>query len=296
MNLFPLKYEEPLFRPPSEAYSLILQITIGCSWNKCAFCEMYSKKKFRIRDPEEIIDEIKKVSLLDNSFRKIFLAAGDAMVLSAKKLKKILDAINKYFPKIRRISAYAKSKNLANKSIEDLELLKNAGLNLLYIGIETGDDELLKLINKDETFKTTANGILKAKQAGIKSSVMILNGLGGKKYSLQHAKKSAELINLIQPEYLSTLVLSFPFGQNHYIKRFDGEYISMNTIDLIKEMRIFIENTNLKNTIFRSDHASNYLVLKGILYRDKEKLLRNINFVLNNPKNAILRPESSRSL
>ena len=296
MNFLPLKYEEPLFRPPSEAYSLILQITIGCSWNKCAFCEMYSKKKFKIRNTDEVIDEIKKVSLINNSFRKIFLADGDAIVLSANRLKKILDAINKYFPKVRRISAYAKPKNLATKSIEELKILKNAGLNLLYIGIETGDDELLNLINKNETFKSMADGLLKAKQVGIKCSVMILNGLGGKKYSLQHAKKSAELINLIQPEYLSTLVLSFPYGQSHYISRFSGDFIEMNTIDLIQEMRIFIENTDLKNTIFRSDHASNYLVLKGILSKDKEKILKNIDFVLNNPKNANLRPEWSRGL
>ena len=155
-------------------------------------------------------------------------------------------------------------------------------MKLIYVGIETGDDELLKLINKSETFDSTVEGLLKAKKAGIKSSVMIVNGLGGKKYSEQHAVNSAKLLNIVQPEFTSTLVLSFPFGENFYKNKFSGEYISMTTTDLLKEMEILISNTDLNSSIFRSNHASNFLVLEGILSRDKEKLLHQIRSVLNN--------------
>ncbi len=296
MNAFHLKYDQPLFRPPSEAFSLILQITLGCSWNKCAFCEMYTDKNFRVRDVDEVIKEIREISFLDNSHKKVFLADGDAMVLSTNKLKKVLDAVKEYFPKVRRVSAYAKPKDLANKSVEELKLLNEAGLDLVYVGIETGDNELLKLINKGETFESTVKGLQNAKAGGIKSSVMILNGLGGRKYSIQHAKNSAEVVNLTQPEYLSTLVLSFPYGMDHFKSRFNGEYQSMETMDLIKEMRVFIENINSENTIFRSDHASNYLILKGVLSKDKDKILNSIDAALENPQNARLRPEWLRGL
>ncbi len=296
MNAFNLKYDQPLFRPPSEAFSLILQITLGCSHNKCAFCEMYTDKKFKVRNIDDIIREVREISFLDNSYKKVFLADGDAMVLSTEKLKKILDTINEYLPKVRRISAYAKPKDLANKTVEELKLLNDAGLDLVYVGIESGDNELLKLINKGETFDSTVKGLQNAKAGGIRSSVMILNGLGGKKYSIQHAKNSAEVVNLTQPEYLSTLVLSFPYGLDHFKSRFAGEYEPMNSFDLIKEMRVFIENTNLEKSIFRSDHASNYLILKGVLSKDKQKILDSIDFALENPQNARLRPEWLRGL
>ena len=174
--------------------------------------------------------------------------------------------------------------------------MKNLGLKLIYVGIESGDDEVLKLVNKDETFNSTVEGLLKAKKAGIKNSVMILNGLGGKKYSQQHAINSARILNEIQPEYASTLVLSFPFGIERFKQRFAGEFIPMNVIDLIKEIEIFIEHTELTATIYRSNHASNYLVLKGSLSRDKHKLLQLIRKAIANPELANLREEWQRGL
>ena len=290
-----MQYNTPLFRPPSEAQSLILQITLGCSWNKCAFCEMYTSVHFKVRKEEEIIDEINTAAREINwAIRKVFLADGDSMVLSTKKLLNILNAINKAFPKIQRISAYALPKNLSSKSLEELIALREAGLKLVYVGIESGDDELLKLINKGETYNTTVDGLLKAKQAVINSSVMILTGLGGLKYSEQHARNSAKILNKIQPFYASTLVLSFPFGVDRYKERFNGTYIPMTTQDILKEMEIFIENTDLESTIFRSDHASNYIVLKGILSRDKQKFIDNIHYVINKPQ--LLRKEWQRGL
>ncbi|MFC2107392.1 radical SAM protein [Bacteroidota bacterium] len=291
-----LNYSEPIFRPPSEAYSLILQATFGCSWNKCAFCEMYTSKKFKVKDPDVFEKEVKTVAESAPDIRKIFLADGNAVVLSFRKLKHILEIINKYFPKLSRISAYALPGDLISKTDAELKELRELGLKLIYVGIESGDDELLKLINKSETFDSTVEGLLKSKAAGIKSSVMILNGLGGQKYSDQHAVNSARLINKINPEFLSTLVLSFPYGEEHYRKRFLGEYIPMNIELLLAELGLFLHNTELNNVVFRSDHASNYLALKGILGRDKESLLRKIKGAIEDPENAHLRPEWMRGL
>ena len=293
---FPITYEEPLFRPPSEANSLIFQITSGCSWNKCAFCEMYSKKKFSFKKIEIIKEEINLFKNHAQRINKIFLADGDAMVLKTNKLLEILNEINKVFPKIRRISTYAKPIDLKNKTVDELKKLKNAGLSLVYVGLESGDDELLNIVNKNETFISSSKGLLNCKEAGIKSSVMILNGLGGKKYWQQHAVNSAKLINIIQPEFLSTLVLSFPFGVNHYKNKFKEEFIELDTLQLLKEMKLFLSKTKLQETIFRSDHASNYLVLKGILNKDKNSLLEKLKNAINNPNKVGLRQEWQRGL
>ncbi len=294
MFFSPVKYSEPVFRPPSEAYSLILQVTLGCSWNKCAFCEMYSTKKFKVRKQEEIFAEIDNVAATGMSVRKVFLADGDAMVLSTKKLLMILDKINNTFPRIQRISAYALPKNINNKSLTELQELYDAGLKMIYVGIESGDDELLRIINKGETFNSTVDGLLKAKKAKIRSSVMILTGLGGKIYSYNHAVNSALILNEIQPEFASCLVLSFPFGVKHYKNRFPAEFIELDTKGLLLELKNFIFHTNLESTVFRSDHASNYVILKGGLSRDKDKFLSQIDYALNHPE--ILRKEWMRGL
>jgi radical SAM superfamily enzyme YgiQ (UPF0313 family) len=293
---YPLKYEEPLFRPPSEAYSLIFQVTIGCSWNKCAFCEMYTSKKFRVKNIEDIKDEIQSFAEFSPDTRKIFLADGNAMVLSAKKLLEILENISASFPKLTRTSAYAIAKDVENKSVKELIQLKDAGLKLLYVGIETGDDQLLQMVQKGETSASTIKNLRKVKEAGIKLSVMIINGLGGKLYSDQHAINSAHVVNAIQPEYLSTLVLSFPFGADHYKSRFKGVYQEMNITKLLEEQLLFISHTNLENVVFRSDHASNYLSLKGILSRDKERMQDQLRTAIYDPQNASLREEWQRGL
>ena len=291
-----IEYDYPLFRPPSEANSLILQVTSGCSWNKCAFCEMYSEKTFKIKAFEQIKKEVLSFKSISNKINKVFLADGDAMVLKTEKLLKILNVINENFPKVRRISAYAKPKNLNTKTFEELKSLRNAGLNLIYIGLESGDNELLNIINKDEDYDSSKNGPLKSKNAGIKSSVMILNGLGGLNYWKQHALNSAKLVNEIQPDFLSTLVLSFPFGIEHYKKKFKTDFIEMNTIQLFEELYLFLKNTKLNSTVFRSDHASNYLILKGILSKDKTQILEKLQYAINNPKQSNLREEWQRGL
>jgi len=296
MQSFQLQYSQPLFRPPSEAGSVILQVTDGCSWNKCGFCEMYSSKKFKIKNIDVINSEIDLLAPYAEQVRKVFLADGNAMVLSYSKLMRILDKLNYTFPKLNRVSAYALPSDIKSKTDKELETLSNAGLKLLYTGIETGDDDLLRIINKGETMQSSIDSLVRARKAGIKLSVMILNGLGGRRFSNQHAINSAFVVNKIQPEYLSTLVLSFPFGIEHFKKRLNSEFIQMSTLELIEEMGNFISRLELDSTIFRSDHASNYLVLKGVLNRDKQKLLTRISNVLNNKESNGLRPEWLRRL
>ncbi len=277
----PIAYDEPLFRPPGEARSAILQATIGCAWNKCAFCEMYTAKKFRSRPFTQLKDEIETLAKhYKGHVKKFFLGDGNAFVLSASQLMPILDEINQQFGRLQRISAYALPKDILSKSDQDLRELRQSGIKLLYIGIETGDDELLRLINKSETYHTTLDGILKAQSAGIDTSIMILTGLGGKKYSRQHALHSAEIINQINPRFLSTLTLSLPYGQEHYEVRFKGEYIQQSVKELMEEMKLFIENLHVENVIYRSNHVSNSLALAGTLSKDKNTLLKQIDEAL----------------
>lgn len=293
----PVNYIEPVFRPPSEANSLILQVTNGCSWNNCTFCEMYTapQKKFRPKSQSEIEEEIKRCSAALGNVRRIFLADGDAMALSFKRLKEILLAIRKYLPSVSRVSSYCLPRNLKNKSVEELAELHDLGLNLLYVGAESGNDFVLQAVEKGETFRTTADALIKIKQSGIKSSVMIINGLGGVTHSEQHAIDSARLANEVQPDYLATLVLYFQHTDQRLLESYP-EFKMPSQRQLIEEMRIFISHLELKKTIFRSDHASNYLVLKGVLNKDKDKLLQMIEGALNQDSSIFLRSESLRGL
>ena len=290
-----IQYDEPLFRPPAEARSAIVQATIGCSWNKCAFCEMYTSKKFRVRSFEDVKDDIQTLARMYEGCRRVFIADGNAFVLSANKLMPLLKEINAHFPRLQRISSYALPKDILQKTPEELLLLRQEGLKLLYIGIETGDDELLQLIEKGETYETTIRGISMAHEAGFDTSIIILNGLGGKKFSHQHAMKSAQIISELNPKYLSTLTLSMPYGQQHYETRFKGEYIQQTWKELFEELYVFIEHLNIENVIYRSNHVSNMLALEGTLGKDKEKLLRNLEYAMQNfPED--LKPEPRQSL
>ena len=277
-NHFPVQYIQPVFRPPSEGRSLIFQVTNGCSWNRCTYCEMYTdaNKKFRPRAEDELMQEIKRCGETGQQPRRVFLADGDALVLSMRRLKAILQAIKTWLPSVTRVSSYCLPSNLKNKSVVDLKELAALGLTLIYVGAESGDDTVLKCIDKGETFDSTAEAILKAHDAGIRSSVMVINGIGGRALSEQHALQSAKLVNLVQPHYLATLVLTFSKGQQKVLDGFGSDFVELNTVELCQEMEFFIEATKLDKTIFRSDHISNHLVLKGILGRDKTAMLRQI--------------------
>jgi len=293
-----LPYIEPLFRPPSEASSLILQVTNGCSWNRCTFCEMYTQpqKRFRPKAQQDIERELAALAQAGAAPRRIFLADGDAMTLSFRRLKLILEAIRRYLPGTRRISSYCLPRNLKSKTVEELAELRDLGLELFYVGCESGDDLVLQRVSKGENFDSSLAALQKIKAAGARSSVMILNGLGGQRYSEQHAVNSARLMSAAQPEYLSTLVVSFPMGEARFRAGFDGEYEPLDQPGLFREMLLLLENLELDNTIFRSDHASNYLVLKGTLNRDKPRLLQTVHAALERPGTVPLRPEWARGL
>jgi radical SAM superfamily enzyme YgiQ (UPF0313 family) len=295
---FPIRYVDPVFRPPSEAESLILPITDGCSWNKCAFCEMYTapQKKFRARSEEEALESIRRCGeRFGNSIRRVFLADGDALVLPTRRLASVLVAIHEHLPAVRRVSSYCLPRNLRKKSIAELEELRALGLSLAYVGAESGDDEVLHKVNKGETFETTRDALDKLGAAGITRSVMLLNGLGGKTLSRQHASNSARLINATQPEYVATLVVSFPAGEARFRDGFQ-EWEALDQVGLFTEMEDLISALELRRTVFRSDHASNWLVLKGTLGAEKERLLQEIRIAITDPDATQLRPAWARGL
>jgi radical SAM superfamily enzyme YgiQ (UPF0313 family) len=294
----PIRYVEPVFRPPSEAQSLILPVTDGCSWNQCTFCEMYTapQKQFRARDEAEVLGSIRQAGeQFGGDVRRIFLADGDALVLPTRRLLSILAAIREHLPAVRRVSSYCLPRNLRKKSLEELRELADAGLSIVYIGAESGDDEVLARVKKGETFESTREALDKLGQAGITRSVMILNGLGGPALSAQHADNSARLLNATQPEYAATLVVSFPMGDERFRKDFP-DWQALTQAQLFQEMARFLEQLELTRTVFRSDHASNWLVLKGTLGADKERLLQQVRDAIARPDAAHLRPAWARGL
>jgi radical SAM superfamily enzyme YgiQ (UPF0313 family) len=297
-TVIPIRYINPVFRPPSEAESLILPVTNGCSWNKCTYCEMYtaSQKKFAVRDEDETLAALRACSeQFANQVQRVFLGDGDAMVLSTRRLMTILQAIKTHLPRVRRISTYCLPRNLRHKTVQELQELREAGLSLAYIGAESGDDEVLQRVNKGETFESTREALDKLGAAGISRSVMLLNGLGGPVLSSQHAANSARLINLTQPEFLATLVVSFPQGEARFRQGFP-EWEPLDLPALFAEMLQFLQALELKRTVFRSDHASNWLVLKGVLGAEKERLLAQVTQAMQSPELAKLRPSWQRGL
>ena len=294
----PIRYINPVFRPPSEAQSLILPVTNGCSWNQCTYCEMYTapQKKFGLRDEAETLDALRQIGeQFPGQVQRVFLGDGDAMVLSTRRLMTLLQAIKDQLPQVRRISSYCLPRNVSKKSVAELTELRAAGLSMVYVGAESGDDVVLQKINKGETFETTADALYKLGQAGMTRSVMLLNGLGGRVHSTQHALQSARLANLTQPEFLATLVVSFPQGEARFRQNYP-EWEALNPQELFVEMQQFLQALELKRTVFRSDHASNWLVLKGVLGSEKARLLQEVERAIEQPESARLRAEWQRGL
>jgi radical SAM superfamily enzyme YgiQ (UPF0313 family) len=253
------------------------------------------EKQFSHKSIIEIEKELAIIVASKVKIRRIFLADGDVMTLSFRRLEEILKAIKNAFPDIQRISAYCLPRNLLHKSVSELARLQSLGLQLLYVGCESGDDKVLNLVDKGESYQSQLEALNKIKLSGIKSSVMILNGLGGQSLSEQHAIHSAKLMNESQPDYLSTLVVSFPQGTERFQSRFQ-DFKPLEQNHLFSEMHQFLSYLELEKTVFRSDHASNYLVLKGILGRDKDKLIQKVEMAINNPSQLNLRQESQRGL
>lgn len=287
MNQYPV-YQEPLFRPPSEAHSAIVQATLGCSWNRCAFCSMYATKNYRVRPLEEVVRDLEVLARWMPSCRKLFLADGNAFALPFHTLKAIALEAHRVFPQLHRISAYSLARDILAKGEQELQELRELGISLLYIGVETGDAVLLKAICKPETPVSYREAFSKAHGAGISTSAMIITGLGGRLFSEAHARHSAELISELQPKFLSTLSLFLPEGEKVYAARFKGDYQPQTVLELMGETRTFMEGLRLNTTIFRSNHISNSLPLEGTLSKDQPRLLAEIDA-------AIIQEEQSPS-
>jgi radical SAM superfamily enzyme YgiQ (UPF0313 family) len=257
---------------------------------------MYTQeqKKFRARDEAQVLEEI-RLTGERMIVQRVFLADGDALVLPTRRLLTILQAIREHMPEVERVSSYCLPRNLRKKSVDELKELADAGLRMAYVGCESGDDEVLARVNKGETYESSLSALDKLGQAGITRSVMILNGLGGTVLSEQHADNSARLMNESQPEFLSTLVVSFPMGEARFRQGF-ADFQPLNQQQLFVEVERLLSGLELRDTVFRSDHASNYLVLKGNLGADKARLLAQVRQAIEQPQQARLRQEWQRGL
>jgi len=289
-----LGYDYPLYRPPSEANSVIFQVTLGCSFNKCSFCNMYRTKEYSERPWEEIKSEIDVVSKSFPQTERIFLADGDAINLHTEKLIQILDYIKEKFPNLQRISCYAMPKNLLQKSPEELTQLNNRGLDMLYIGIETGNDILLKKITKGATSKSIIDACDRAKRSGFIISCMIILGIGGKKYSVDHIMETARVVSAVSPNFLAALTLIIEDGvYDEFMKKFDEPFETLDDSLILNELEMLLNDINpVSPMVFRANHASNVYSIGGNLPEDKEKMITLVRNLRAHPE--LLKPKVLR--
>jgi radical SAM superfamily enzyme YgiQ (UPF0313 family) len=292
-----IRYEDPIYRPPSEARSLILQATIGCSHNKCSFCVAYQTKKFRARREEELFADIDWAATAYPSVPRVFLADGDALVLSTNRLLRILERLYDKLPGLERVTLYGSPQNLEKKSVEDLVRLKEAGLTMIYYGVESGEDEVLRRIDKGATAQEIVDAALKPKAAGVDLSVTTIVGLGGPRLSERHARATADVLNAIAPRYASALTLMIEPREPRFEEVFDDpEFRLMDPFEALAECRTLLEGIEADGITFRSNHASNYVALAGELQRDKALLVQRIDDALADKTGARLRPDFMRGL
>jgi radical SAM superfamily enzyme YgiQ (UPF0313 family) len=291
-----MEYEGSVYRPPSEADSLILQATLGCSYNGCTFCGMYRDKPFRIRPIEELRQEIRWARDHLAGVRKVFLGDGDALVAKVSFLHLILNELREAFSGLRRVSIYASPQSIKIRSVEEMVSLREAGLTLYYLGIESGHDEVLARLNKGVNAEEMIACGRKVGEAGVRLSTMILLGAGGRGLSLQHAAESARVVNAIRPRFVSTLVLTPVPESPLWEEDQKGGFDHLTPVELARELRAFVAALELDGAIFRSNHASNYLSLAGSLPKDKERMLRRLDDALTDPEAAPFRPEWMRGL
>jgi len=292
-----IRYEGTLYRPPSEAESLILQATLGCSYNECTFCGMYREKRFRVRPLAELEGEIEFARAeVGAHVRKVFLADGDALVAKASFLEALLVRLRAAFPNLRRVSCYASPQSLQVRSVEEMTHLRELGLTLYYLGIESGHDAVLTRLAKGVDAAEMVRVARKAHEAGVQLSTMILLGAGGKELAREHARASAAVVNAIQPRFLSTLILTPVPGTPLFDEERRGEYTRADDLAATRELHELVAGLELTGTIFRSNHASNALALEGTLPRDKARLLATIEASLAAPEVAPFVPGWQRGL
>ncbi|MBF0485140.1 MAG: radical SAM protein [Candidatus Omnitrophica bacterium] len=285
---------EPVIRPPSEADSFLLQVTLGCSSDNCNFCGAYKNKPFRAKDPKEIKEDINRFAARHPDTRRVFLMDGDALVLSNNKLVPILEALQQAFPGLSRVSSYANGCNITQKNDHDLRELREHQLSLIYMGLESGSQMILDRCGKKSRVDEMVDAIQRLDRAQIKSSVIVLLGLGGKKYSREHVKETIKALNRMQPRYLSFLSLMI-IPETALAKEAErGDFRELNSMELLQEAYEIIQGLDLKKTIFRSNHASNHLALEGVFPKDKVNLLNALRAAIEGE--IVLRPEIMRGL
>ena len=289
-----MHYEGNCIRPPSEAFSILLQVTVGCSHNKCTFCGTYTGKRFRIKDDSMILGDILFASKYMKRQDRVFLMDGDALIIPQKRLMWILDRIKEHLPWVRRVGAYANAKSIKMKTPEQLKDLKKNGLGILYLGVETGDEELLKKIRKGSSPQHLIKMGRKAREAGIKLSVTVLLGIAGRERSLEHAKATGELLSGMDPNYVGALTVMLLPGTPLHEEFQNGTFEVPTEKELLLELREMIAHTNLSRGLFFSNHASNYLPIKARLPKGKQVALDQIDSALKG--DIGLRPEWMRAL
>jgi len=276
-----IEYDYPLFRPPAEADNLIIQATLGCSYNNCSFCSMYKTKSYEVRKLDDVYNDINAVAKAYPDTHKIFLADGDALALSSEHLLSILKKLQSSFPKLRRVSLYASAQNVLSKSQEELKTLYENKLNLIYYGIETGSNLLLKKITKGVSQSEIIDSLNRASGSGIKVSATVILGIGGEKYSQEHIAETAEIINATRVNYLSTLQLDLEEDAKENFYKHFSDFTPLDDSQILKEQKKFLELLYPTNKIiFRSNHASNALHLSGTLPRDKDRLMKELDYAL----------------
>lgn len=288
-----MHYEGNIIRPPSEANSILLQITIGCSRNKCTFCGAYKGERFRIKPDSIIMDDIAFAANFCGRQRRVFLCDGDALIIPQKRLLNILLEIEKRLPRVTRVGIYANAKNLKMKTLDELKTLKAHGLGIVYLGLETGDDVTLKKINKGATSETMILMGKKAKAAGIKLSITVLLGIAGKTRSKIHARETGRVLSAIDPEYIGALSLMLIPGTSLYQDYASGDFTLLEPDEMLHELKNMIAATKLSKGLFHANHASNYLPIKARLPKDKEATLNLIDEALAGK--ITLKPEYLRA-
>ncbi|MGI6160429.1 MAG: radical SAM protein [Christensenellales bacterium] len=288
-----MRYEGILYRPPSEAYSLIVQATIGCSHNRCSFCSMYKGKSFRIRSADEVISDIEHMKR-SMPARRIFIADGDALALKTDELYKILDYIVKDVPQCERVGIYGSPASILSKSDDELRQLCDMGLGIVYTGLESGCDDVLKDVNKGYSAAEIIEACLRVKRAGIKTSITAILGLAGKRGWQQHAAKTGRALSAIKPDYIGLLTLMLEPGTELYKRYQNGEFEYPSPEDITRETLVMLQNMDCEGSVFRSNHASNYLPLKATLNAGRAGLIKTLESALLS--GACYRPERYRGL
>ena len=292
-----MRYVGNVFRPPSEAYSYILQCTVGCSHNRCTFCAMYKDKKYYIKSMDDIRSDIKMAKDYYGDLEKVFLADGDALAMDTDNLLEILELLYKNFPSLNHVGIYASPDSIIAKELSELSALRAAGLTIAYLGVETGHPDLLQEIRKGVTYEEMVEAGKKIRQAGILLSVTILLGLAGRsERAVDHARMTAKILNEMNPDYIGALTLMLEPPTELYRKMERGEFEIPGPFEILDEMRIMISGLEVQDSEFRSNHASNYLPIKGRFPDDKQKILALINDIVDSNDRRYLRPDYMRAL